>query len=85
MDQEPAYHLDIPGMGDSAADRPGREGNWLHGRPWLGVHFECCGVYARVYRNAEGTAYTGRCPRCTRRLSFRVGRSGTNARFFTAY
>ena len=83
MEEGPAYHLDIAGLRDGAGEDDGQ--SWLCGRPWLGVHFDCCGVYARVYRNAEGTAYSGRCPHCTRRLSFRVGRGGTHARFFTAY
>ena len=42
-------------------------------RPFLGVQFDCCGAYARVYRNKEGTAYVGRCPRCMRSVSFQVG------------
>lgn len=52
------------------------------GRPWLGVRFSCSGAYLRVYRNAEGTAYLARCPRCGRTARFRVGPGGTGERFF---
>lgn len=53
-------------------------------RPYLGVKFECCQVYQRVYMNRSGDAYSGRCPRCGKQVQFRVGPGGTNQRFFTA-
>ncbi len=53
-------------------------------RPYVGVLFECCGVYGRVYRNREGTAYVGWCPRCAKKISLRVGPGGSDARFFRA-
>ena len=52
---------------------------------FLGVHFACCSVYARVYPNADGTAYIGHCPQCANRVQFKIGRDGTADRFFTAY
>lgn len=54
------------------------------GKPFLGVQFDCCRVYQRIYLNKEGTAYCGRCPRCGKPIKFIVGKGGTSARFFIA-
>ena len=51
---------------------------------FLGIMFECCNVYGRIYKNKEGTHYTGRCPKCLRPLSVAIGEGGTNSRFFRA-
>jgi len=70
------YKLDVSGM-----DGPQKSGI-AQTRPFLSVHFACCSVYSRVYRNSEGTAYVGRCPRCSRPVRFLIGDGGTDQRFF---
>ena len=52
-------------------------------RPFLSVHFECCGAYQRVYRARDGTHYAGRCPLCGVQVRFPVGSGGTTSRSFT--
>jgi len=52
-------------------------------RPYISVHFACCGVYQRVYRDPDGAQYAGRCPRCGKAVRFPVGSGGTSARCFT--
>lgn len=55
-----------------------------HAKPFLGVHFTCCDVYARIYPNQEWSAYVGHCPRCARRIRIPIGPGGTKSRFFKA-
>ena len=75
------YKLDIAGLAPAAGDAspakpaPGR-------RPWLSVHFACCGVYQRIYRAADGTHYSGSCPRCGGKIRFNVAPGGTTTRCF---
>ena len=51
-------------------------------RKFIGVKFNCCGIYVRIYINKEGTLYEGRCPKCFRSVKFKVGEGGTDHRFF---
>lgn len=54
-------------------------------RDFLGIMFNCCNVYSRIYKNKEGTAYEGVCPRCFKRVSVKIGKGGSDRRFFNAY
>jgi len=71
------YTLDLTGgaSGDETGDQSST-------RPFIGVQFACCGVYTRIYRDADGAAYNGRCPRCGKPVRFAVGAGGTDARMF---
>src|SRR5262249_2225421 len=73
------YKVEIAGL--SSTGSSGESGS-QQSRPFLSIHFTCCGVYCRIYRNSEGTAYVGRCPRCGRSVKFPVGEGGTDQRYF---
>lgn len=77
-------HLDLSSELPAEPEAPGPGQVRGAGRPFLGIHFECCQVYARVYRRRDGQAYEGHCPRCSRRLTVPIGPGGTSTRFFTA-
>jgi hypothetical protein len=78
---DPAYRLDIAGVPADTAEgtAPAAEA-----RRWIGVRFDCCSVYQRIYKSKDGLSYRGRCPRCLREVHVRVGPGGTDTRFFTA-
>jgi hypothetical protein len=72
------YKLEIGGT-DSASSQSSRDSA---ARPFLSIHFACCGVYCRIYRNSDGTAYVGRCPKCAKPVRFLVAEGGTDERYF---
>ena len=87
------YKLDLSSAARAGQDKPsdsspspssqllGSAG--ASGRPFLSVHFACCGVYQRIYRSPDGAHYAGHCPRCLKAVRFVVGQGGTAARSFT--
>lgn len=81
MVEEPDYILELGGrrIPNDTAERTDNQS-----RPFISVMFECCDVYSRVYKNREGTAYVGWCPKCAKKVQVRVGADGINSRFFRA-
>lgn len=53
-------------------------------KKFLGIMFDCCGIYSRIYKNKDNTAYVGRCPKCMRSVRVPIGQGGTGQRFFRA-
>lgn len=83
-DRQPDYIVDIAGLDSQSDNAVNNRQNGLQGRPWLAVKWRCCSVYSRVYRNARGDAYEGRCPKCASPVRARIGEGGTSSRFFEA-
>ena len=72
------YKLDL-----TSADQPnGKDESAAPANPFLSVMFACCKVYQRIYRDADGKHYQGRCPRCGLSVKFVVGDGGTDSRSF---
>ena len=53
-------------------------------KKFIGILFECCNVYKRIYMNKEKNAYEGACPKCNGEIKIAIGSNGTDARFFSA-
>jgi len=52
------------------------------GRPYIGVQFECCNVYTRVYRPEHRNFYLARCPKCGKSVRFEVSEGGSQSRIW---
>ncbi|MAE61488.1 MAG: hypothetical protein CMJ49_09055 [Planctomycetaceae bacterium] len=86
MAQRPDYILEISGLHDgNSASNDVSVPRQQQDRPWLSVHWRCCGSYSRIYRNHAGTAYTGHCPKCAKPVRARIGSDGIHARLFEAH
>ena len=59
-----------------------KDGQKRVSRPFVGVQWDCCKTYSRIYLNKKGTAYVGWCPKCGKRGQMNVCRNGSNSRFF---
>ena len=76
--------LDISSEPEFGSSQPQPSSDRLP-RPYLGVKFECCSIYARIYQNKKGTHYIGNCPKCAKQIRVRIGQGGSDTRFFTAF
>ena len=77
-------HLDITDRdGASTTDRKSHA-TVDSDRVWLGIYYECCLAYSRVYRRRNELSYRGRCPKCGARVSIRVGPQGIAAKMLVA-
>ena len=55
-------------------------------RKFLGIQYVNCGMYGRIYKNKDGSAYVGHCPRCGAAVRIGINPSeGTSSRFFRFY
>ena len=77
---EPEDFVDIEGLRTQRPKRTHDE------RPlkFLSIWFRCCNTYGRLNRNADATAYEGRCPRCGAPVQALIGPYGTSQRTFEA-
>jgi hypothetical protein len=69
-------------LGDDESEPPSSHTTVSGGKRWLGILFNCCHVYGRIYKDAANRRYRGRCPSCGTPIDVPVGPAGTNRRFF---
>ena len=80
------YKLDLSTIKQAGGFSPGSirasGKGMVNPRPFLKALFNCCRVYHRIYRHADGDRYDGACPKCGKRVRFVVGPGGTTSRSF---
>lgn len=79
VDLSPGVH--VPGRQSPDLATPPRHAS-SDGRPYLRLYFRCSNQYTRVYRNADGSSYLGRCSACGKTIRFVVGPGGSSERSF---
>lgn len=52
------------------------------GGRFLRLWFSCAGTYARATIDPSGASYVGRCPKCSKSITFPIGPGGTSQRVF---
>jgi len=52
-------------------------------KKFLGIYFNCCHIYGRLYANKDSTAYVGRCPKCLRPMRVPIGQEAENGQQIT--
>ena len=83
-DRSLGRHLDITDLDDDRIRRGADSASGGAGRLWVGIFYECCDAYARVYRRRDEMHYEGRCPECGASVTIRVGPNGIRARILIA-
>lgn len=81
---DPQDRLELHGMTPAAPAGHGADAGASAPRRFLSVWYSCCHAYGRLQRDASGSRYVGRCPRCGSQVQARIGPGGTNRRVFEA-
>lgn len=84
MPHRPDYILKIDGLASPDDRSESQSTRSAQQRPWIAIRWQCCSAYSRIYRNRQGTAYEGRCPKCASPVRASIGSGGTDKRFFEA-
>ena len=85
IDPQDSYSRNDPASpGNTAGDGGAQDSSGQIGpnKRFLSILFRCCNTYGRLYPNAIGSHYEGRCPRCGARTRARIGSDGTDKRLF---
>ncbi|MFM1833452.1 MAG: hypothetical protein RLZZ461_1768 [Planctomycetota bacterium] len=83
---DPRDRVDIDGLrtpDDAGGGKPPKR-DAGEARRFIMIWFRCCHAYGRLTRNAAGTHYAGRCPKCAAPVSVKIGPGGTDRRMFEA-
>ncbi len=76
--------LDLSSVPNSTSESSHVQDSGSKSRPFLGIRFDCCRTYGRIYRSDSGMYYKGHCPKCLKKIKVMVGEGGTGQRFFNA-